>query len=483
MKSKSIGKNAIANGLKTLCSVLFPLISYPYVATILQVDNLGKYSFSYSIINYFYLLSSLGIATYAIREGSKIRENKNDFSIFASEIFTINIASTVSSYFILFFVLLYIPQLHIYSVTISILSITMFFSLLGCEWIYSVYEEYMYITIRTVLFQLISLLLLFLLVKDVNDVNVYAGIIVLAASGAQLMNFIYLRKHCNITIRFSKSILKHIKPILIMFAGTLTISIYVSSDMTILGFISGDYEVGLYAISTKIYTIIKQIMSGIIIVSIPRLSFYLGNRLNDEFIKLCNKIVYILTFLLMPTIIGVIILSRNIIVFISDESYLDASCSLVILGWSLLVCLYNWFYTSCVLIPNNKERVVLIITLIASVINVGLNFIFIPLLNEIGAAITTFIAEACSLILCAVYSRTIYIIRLNVRFVISVVIGCVYIAIVCLIVRDIVEFNTAVIVISIFISTVGYCVIELLLKNIAAVEMLKYGRLLIGKWR
>lgn len=43
-------------------------------------------------------------------------------------------------------------------------------------------------------------------------------------------------------------------------------------------FLSGNKSVGLYSVSTKIYTIVKQMLAAIIIVSIPRLSAYLGEK-------------------------------------------------------------------------------------------------------------------------------------------------------------------------------------------------------------
>lgn len=45
-KERSIGVNALLNGLKTILSVIFPLITYPYAARVLQVENVGKVNFS-----------------------------------------------------------------------------------------------------------------------------------------------------------------------------------------------------------------------------------------------------------------------------------------------------------------------------------------------------------------------------------------------------------------------------------------------------
>ena len=42
---KSLGKNAALNTFKTILSVIFPLITYPYAARVLRVENIGRVDF------------------------------------------------------------------------------------------------------------------------------------------------------------------------------------------------------------------------------------------------------------------------------------------------------------------------------------------------------------------------------------------------------------------------------------------------------
>ena len=86
------------NSLQTLLNLIFPLITFPYVSRVLSVSGMGKYNFANSIISYFVLIAGLGISRYAVREGAKIREDKLQFSKFASRIFSINLCSTLISY-------------------------------------------------------------------------------------------------------------------------------------------------------------------------------------------------------------------------------------------------------------------------------------------------------------------------------------------------------------------------------------------------
>ena len=140
MKKKSLGINALLNGLRNVLTVLFPLISFPYVSRILQENNLGKYNFASSIVSYFLLIAALGITTYAIREGAQYRNDKEKLHIFASEIFSINILSSAFAYLALILAIFIIPQLREYAGLLGIFSIQIAFAAIGIEWLYSIYE-------------------------------------------------------------------------------------------------------------------------------------------------------------------------------------------------------------------------------------------------------------------------------------------------------------------------------------------------------
>ena len=75
MKKKSLGLNAFLNGLRSVLNLIFPLITFPYISRVLSVNGIGIYNFSNTYIGYFILIAGLGIATYAVREGAKYRDN------------------------------------------------------------------------------------------------------------------------------------------------------------------------------------------------------------------------------------------------------------------------------------------------------------------------------------------------------------------------------------------------------------------------
>ena len=68
--------NIILNGINTVTSILFPIITFPYVSRILMPEDIGIINFQYSIINIITFLTTLGIPTYAIKEIAKNRDDK-----------------------------------------------------------------------------------------------------------------------------------------------------------------------------------------------------------------------------------------------------------------------------------------------------------------------------------------------------------------------------------------------------------------------
>lgn len=464
-REKSLKLNMVLNAVKGLMGVVFPLITFPYVTRILGVENLGKYNFSNSIISYFILLAGLGIATYAVREGARLRDNQMLFNDFANEMFTINILSTIVAYLGMGFLFICASKIQEYKSLLLILSLLIVFKTIGIEWVYSIYEDYAYITIRSIIFQMIALVLLFIMVKTENDVEKYALITVISQGGSSILNYFHAKKYCSVKTTSKVNWKRHMRPILILFATAVTVTIYTSSDITILGFICGDKAVGLYSVSTKVYTIVKTILSSVLIVSIPRLSAMLGNRDFVAFNDTATDIYKTLLSFVMPALTGIILLRKEIIMILADKTYLEAANSLALLSVALFFCLGAWFWGQCILVPFQKENTVFIVTVISALINIILNFIMIPIGNQDAAAVTTILAEGLSFLWCGTAGRKIVKLNGIKSLYIKILLGCVVIVFVSMIVRTCIASLVWQVSATIIISIVAYVVTQIILKN------------------
>lgn len=482
-KNKSVKINMILNVIKGLLGIVFPLITFPYATRVLGVNNIGRYNFSTSVVSYFSLLSGLGISTYAIREGAKIRDNKEKLSEFASKMFTINIYSTICSYILLLITCILYNKLHGYYDLIFLLSIQILFQTLGVEWIYSIHEDFIYITLRSIVFQILSLTLLFVLVRERSDLSVYAIITVISSVGSNVLNFLHSKRYCNIALTRHIELRKHIKPILVMFAMTAAVTIYISSDITILGIICGDKVVGIYSVSTKIYAIVKTVISSVIVVSIPRLANLYAQEDKTAFVSFARDIYSTLLTILLPCIIGLILVRNQVIMLVAGEEYQDAGASLFILCIAMLFCFGAYFWAQCILVTLGKESFVLKVTLISALINIIANIILIPIWKENAAALTTMISELFSFVVCRIYGGKLVQIKNLIQLIFKIIIGSMGIALTCVCFRIAVSNDIVYILLSVSASVIIYCIIELSLKNESAISMWKSINRFISKRR
>lgn len=465
MQKKSLKLNMVLNTIKGIAGIIFPLITFPYVSKILGVSKVGEYNFANSIISYLILIAGLGISTYAIREGARFRENTEKFQHFSDEMFTINVISTALSYILLVFLIILVPKFDNYSSLLVIISMQIFFKTIGIEWIYSIFEDYAYITIRSIIFQFISLLLLFVFVKSKEDLLLYALITSISSGGSSFFNYFYAKKYCKVKLTKNINWNKHVKPILILFAMSAASKIYISSDVTILGFLSGDFSVGIYSVSTKIYYIVDTILASVLVVSIPRLSSLLGHNEFQKFNEVASDIYQTLLSLVVPSIIGLILVRKEIILIIANDGYITATKSLYMLSIALFFTLGSWFWAQCVLIPFKQENVVFKATFLAAIVNIILNIILIPFYKENGAAFSTIVAEFIVFSWCRKEGLR-YVKLDNITSTLrKVFIGCIPIFIITLFIKTLINNMILELILILFLAIPVYFIIEIFLKN------------------
>lgn len=404
-KGKSLGVNAILNAFRSSLSILFPLITYPYVYRTLSAEGMGRYSYSSSIISYFALFASLGIATYAIREGAKVRDNPSKLQKVVNQLFSINVFATIVVLVVLIFLLLYTKIFSGCEDLIIVLSLTIVFTTLAADWINVIFEDYMIMTIRSLIVYLISLCLIFIFVRDSGDLIWYAVINVTTAAVTCALNRLYCRKYVRLHIVIKTDFILHFKPILFLFINSLAASIYVNLDVIMLGMMTDNYTVGVYSIAVKIYSVVKSLLVALYSASIPRLSSYIGHQDDEAYKKTITDVLAFITLFLLPASMGLILLSGSIIYIFGGNEYFSAISTLRLLSVALVGAIFGGVVSSCMNIPLGKEKINMEATLISSLLNVVLNFFVIPIYKQNGAAMTTVISEFFVLFYCVLKLR------------------------------------------------------------------------------
>ncbi len=474
--SKSIKKNSIYSILKTFSSIVFPLITFPYVSRVLLTENVGKINFGLSIVSYFTLIASLGVSTYAIRECSSVRDNKVSLEKTASQIFSINVITTIVAYICLAITLASYRKLDSYRLLIIIQSLSIIATTLGADWLNSAMEDFKFITIRTVSFQIVSLGLLFAFVHKPDDYIKYAIISLISSAGASITNIWYRRRYCKVTFTLKIDWKRHMPPIMFLFVMILAQTIFNSVDSTMLGLIQGDYEVGIYSAAHKVLNIINQVIGSLLWVIMPRMAYYFADEDYDSINKLLKKILQFNITVGLPCVVGVIVIAKDIICIVAGQSFVEATPVLQIFMFGFVFSLFGGsFLGNAVLLPSKKEKYYMIVCCIAAVINIITNYFAIPVWGARAAAGTTALCSITIMVLLMFKVDKRISINGLWKLFISPVIGCLLIIAICLISRPINNLFFRAIV-SIGTSAIIYFVIQILFKNELIIDLLNEFR-------
>lgn len=400
----SIKRNFIYDLINNVSGLIFPLITFPYTSRILNPEGIGAVAFAQSIIAYFVMFAALGIPTYALREVAKLKNDKQKLSTFTFEIITIHAILSLLSYLIALS-LFFIDRINEIWLIYSIASIHIILNFLGFTWFFQGIEEFRFITVRVLIFRILSLVGLFVFVRESSDVYWYMAILILSEAGNNVCNIFMLRKYVsfrNVCIKY-ENLKKHIKPIVTLFLLSVSTMIYFNMDNLMIGFIKDDASVGYYNPALRIQRMLMGFVLSLSTVIFPRLSSLVTTD-RTRFFSLSQEGINATLGLSLPIVFGIYALGKPLILLFAGEQFepsiltLDFLAPVIILGTCSNLL-------AKVLISQEKERLVLIATSVGAIVNLFLNAALIYYFSQYGAAIASSLSELAVLITMIVIGR------------------------------------------------------------------------------
>lgn len=396
--AQSVKVNYILNLINTGTQMLFPLITFPYVCRVIEADGVGQINFFQSIISYISLFTCLGIPMYAIREIARDRSDVVQMNRTAMEILLLHSMLTLVGYAIVAILCLTVPQIQVNITLFLILSLTIFFTAIGCEWFYQGIEDFKYITIRGLIIKTVSVVLLFIFVKSKTDLLYYGCYTVFGVLGGNIFNFFRLRKYIHReNIIFSElHIKRHIKPVLKVFSFSVVTSIYLQLNTVLLGFLKNALAVGYFAAATKVMQMLLTMSACLGSVMMPRASHLIAENKEDEFNRLIQKSYDFTLAIALPMTIGLIFCAPSLITALCGVKFEHSILpSQIIAPIILMVAISNVFGIQ-VLFPKGKINIVTLCCGIGAVVDLILNLCLIPFFSYIGTSIAYLGAEVAT---------------------------------------------------------------------------------------
>lgn len=393
LRQHSIKYNFVMNILLTSSTIIFPLLTFPYVSRVLNPYGTGKVAFASSVVTYFSMIAQLGIPTYGIRESAKLRDDKKELTCFVQEILIINVITCSIVYILFLYVLFNVPRLNEDKVLLFIMSSTIVFNTIGLEWLYKGLEQYGYITGRTIFLKILALIGMFAFVNSNDDIVAYGALTILANVGSNIFNFIHSRKYVDYGKVEVRNLRRHLKPIFIFFSMSIATTVYTNLDNLMLGFLRDDVEVGYYNAAIKIKSALVSFVASLGTVLLPKASHFISQKQEKQFDIIARKSLSFTILLAIPMVLFFSMFSEQCILIIAGSEYIYSISTLCILMPTILLIGLTNVIGMQILIPLGREKIVLYSVAAGAVIDFIINLIMIPAHGTLGAAWGTTIAE------------------------------------------------------------------------------------------
>ena len=259
LNNRKIIENFSFLSLIQIVSLVSPLVTYPYLIKVVGLELYGTVVFAQAVVSYLSLLVNFGYNTTGPKEVSILKGSIDKLSEFVSSVFIVKTVLWMITFISFMFVISFFDFFNQY----FLLYFFTFFITVGDVlfpiWFFQGIEKMKYITYINIFVKLIFVVSIFVFIKGKED---YILIPVINAVGAIVSGiisvYIVFRKEGVFFIKVKyANIKKSFHESSILFASSISISIYLSLNKLIVGTFLGMKDVAIYDLAEKVVSLIK----------------------------------------------------------------------------------------------------------------------------------------------------------------------------------------------------------------------------------
>lgn len=387
----SIKKNFLYNMSYQLLTLILPLITTPYISRVMGAEKIGVFSYTYSIATYFGMFILLGLNNYGNRTIASVRDNKDKLSLSFWNIYAFQLVLGIVMSVIYLGYALFIAQ----EKTMAL--IQFFFlvsSMLDINWFYFGLEQFKLTVTRNTIIKVVTVIAIFIFVKSSTDLYKYTIIMALGTLGGQIVLWCFLKNYVQKANVTWDEIKKHIKPNLVLFVPVIAVSVYISMDKILLGYLTDKTEVGYFESANKITTIPTLLIGALGTVMLPRVSNLVAKGKGNTIRKYLEMSQLLSVFLSIAMSLGLSSVVREFVPMFYGTGFDKCQVLIPILVLSSIFIAWANVIRMQYLIPYKKDEIYVKSVIYGAIINVIMNIVLIPKYASMGAAFGLLISEA-----------------------------------------------------------------------------------------
>lgn len=393
-------------GYQTVYQVItmaIPIITSPYLSRVLGASQLGVFSFTLSIANYFVLFSLLGTEKYGARSVAASKACRETLNSQFTSIFSLQ---SLSAAICLLVYILYVSFICSDNRTIAFIqTLEIIGALFNISWLYYGTGKFKETTFRSLAIKLLSAGSIFVFVNTQQDLWKYALISGLGTVVSNLILWCKLDEIANFARVNIYEVLSHLKPSLMLFIPIVAMSIYHVLDKTMLGIMSDYQNGGYYYNVDKVINIPMGIISGISVVMLPKFSEIVEFGTEKQYNYLFSKSLILTLALAIFMTCGIVAIAREFVPVFFGEGYEPCVVLIQVLAIVVVIKTVSFTIRYQYLIPKRKEKQYIASVLVGAIVDLIANLLLIPRYGAMGAVIGTVLAELSACIVQIIYVR------------------------------------------------------------------------------
>ncbi|MFD1672921.1 flippase [Agrilactobacillus yilanensis] len=383
-------KNYLWNAFYQLFLIIVPVITMPYITRVLGQTNNGIYAFTYSNVQYFILLGSLGVSLYGNREIAYLRKDRKATTDAFWSIFFMRLVTIIVAMVAFFIFLTFTGNYRPYYLAQGLAIIA---AMLDVSYLFMGFENFRITVIRNFIVKLLSLILIFTLVKQRSDLTVYILIVAGSTLFGNLTLWPYLKRYVDRPIFKDLTYKKHFLESLSLLIPQVATQVYVLLNKTMVGLMVSVSASGFYNYADNITKILLSVVTAVATVMLPHAANAYAQGDEAGVRKYLYLAFQFASFLAVPLAFGLAAIAPKFAVLYLSKAFSEVGTLIVIEAAVVILIAWSNVIGIQYLMATHQNRAYTISIIFGAGTNIVLNIPMIMLWQTPGAMVSTVISE------------------------------------------------------------------------------------------
>lgn len=390
---EAVFKNVVALLVLQGTNFLIPLIVMQHVIKTIGIEYYGVIGFIQAIMVYFFSITDYGFNITATQEIAVHQTEHRKLERTFNLVLATKLILIVLTVILGLILLIIIPELRDEKLAFCLAYVLVLGQAALPTWFFQGVEKMKYITLMNFVAKLIFVVVIFLFIKQKEDypfVLFFYGIGNLVSG---VVGIFYAKTKYNLKFKCPvfADIVKEITNGWSIFIGNFSISLYINSNVFILGLFASNLVLGYYVIAEKILMAVRHLLSAFAQAIYPHVC-KLSELSHDKLKKFYKEILSPFILGVLAIGVGLFVFAEEIILLFSNTANPRIVLLLRMLSFVPFIVALN-IPANLTILVNKFNRTYSIVMILGSIINIGLNVGLASLFEAEGTAVSVIITE------------------------------------------------------------------------------------------